>query len=417
MADSSDHFVHGTGKRTFVGFGFGPIQAGLFLYEAYRSRNFDRLVVAEIVPELVSAVTRAGGQFGLNVAAAGGIAGHTVKGVELHNPREDAGREAIIDAISEATEIATALPSVAFFGKGDRGDVVDLLSAGLRRKSQRGLPAAVIYAAENHNHAAEILDGLLKPRLAGIPEGTWQSLNTVIGKMSGVATDPDQIRDQGLTPLTPGVARAFLVEEFNRILITRVVLPGLRRGITVFEEKDDLLPFEEAKLFGHNATHALIGYLLREDGCSWMADAAKRPELVSFARAAFLEESGAALCRKYCGVDPLFTKAGYQAFVDDLIERMLNPHLRDSVDRVTRDPRRKLGWDDRLIGTMRVVRSQGILPLRYAQGAAAALNLLAREEARPREAILADLWAGAPAEERSAVADMVLAAGRKETDI
>ena len=32
---------------TFVGFGFGAIQAGLFLYEAYRSGNFGRLVVAE----------------------------------------------------------------------------------------------------------------------------------------------------------------------------------------------------------------------------------------------------------------------------------------------------------------------------------------------------------------------------------
>lgn len=42
--------------RTFVGIGFGPIQSGLFLLEAHRSGNFDRLVVAEIVPEIVDAV-------------------------------------------------------------------------------------------------------------------------------------------------------------------------------------------------------------------------------------------------------------------------------------------------------------------------------------------------------------------------
>ena len=46
---------------TFVGFGFGPIQAGLFLAEAHLSGNFDRLVVAEIVPEVVSTVRQAGG--------------------------------------------------------------------------------------------------------------------------------------------------------------------------------------------------------------------------------------------------------------------------------------------------------------------------------------------------------------------
>jgi hypothetical protein len=44
------------GQRTFVGFGFGPIQAGLFLDEAYRSRSFGWLVVAEVLPEIVSAV-------------------------------------------------------------------------------------------------------------------------------------------------------------------------------------------------------------------------------------------------------------------------------------------------------------------------------------------------------------------------
>ncbi len=36
-----------TGNRTYVGFGFGAIQAGLFLYEAFQSGNFGRLVVAE----------------------------------------------------------------------------------------------------------------------------------------------------------------------------------------------------------------------------------------------------------------------------------------------------------------------------------------------------------------------------------
>jgi len=40
-----------TGSKTFVGFGFGAIQAGLFLYEAYQSGNFGRLVVAEVLPD------------------------------------------------------------------------------------------------------------------------------------------------------------------------------------------------------------------------------------------------------------------------------------------------------------------------------------------------------------------------------
>ena len=182
------------GKGTFVGIGFGPIQSGLFLYEAFRSGGFNRLVVAEVVPDLVAAVNRSGGRFRVNVATASGIERHEVSGVELYNPREPDGRRALIEAVAEASELSTALPSVSFYGRGEPGDVADLLSSGLRLKARRRGPPAILYTAENNNHAAEILDRLLTPLLADVPSGTWQSLNTVIGKMSGVVTDAVQIR-------------------------------------------------------------------------------------------------------------------------------------------------------------------------------------------------------------------------------
>ena len=78
------------------------------------------------------------------------------------------------------------------------------------------------------------------------------------------------------------------------------------------EEKPDLLPFEEAKLYGHNATHALLGFLAARRGCELIADAAEDPELMELAAEAFTAESGAALCRKRAGLDPLFTPEGYE---------------------------------------------------------------------------------------------------------
>ena len=47
------------GKATFVGFGFGAIQAGLFCYEAARSGAFRHIVVAEIMPTVVADVRAA----------------------------------------------------------------------------------------------------------------------------------------------------------------------------------------------------------------------------------------------------------------------------------------------------------------------------------------------------------------------
>jgi mannitol-1-phosphate 5-dehydrogenase len=381
------------GNRTFVGFGFGAIQSGLFMYEAWRSGNFNRLVVADVVPALVQGLRRNGGRYALNVATPAGIEVHEVGPVEILNPLVDQDRRELVAAVAEAGEIATALPSVTFYGTGNKGDVVDILAAGLREKARRKISTpAVIYTAENHNHAAEILEAALgmKPATAGV-----QVLNTVIGKMSGVVTEAGQIAEQALVPVTPDMPRAFLVEAFNRILVSQINLPGFQRGLRVFEEKADLLPFEEAKLYGHNATHALLGYLLREAGAGYMSEAAKSPALLQLSRDAFLQESGAALCRKFAGVDPLFTSAGYRGYVEDLMERMMNPHLRDAVIRITRDTRRKLGWDDRLVGTMRVALSQGITPERYARGAAAALRQLAVEEQSSAAMLLDSLWADA----------------------
>lgn len=362
--------------KTFAGFGFGPIQSALFLLEAHQSGNFSRYVVAEIDPVLVKAIRDNGGAYTINIARKNRIDQVTVRGVELYNPRDPADRAKIIEAISQADELATALPSVRFFDSGDQTCVAAMLAQGLAQK-----PAdkpVVLYAAENHNHAAEILgESLRKYAPAAIP--SFQILNTVVGKMSGMITERDSMRQMHLAPMTPDTPRAILVEEFNRILISRIAVPGFTRGIEVFVEKDDLLPFEEAKLYGHNAIHALIGYLADRKGLSTMAQAADHPDLMQIARGAFLNESGAALIQKHAGLgDPLFTEAGYRAYADDLLERMVRPNLNDLVSRVIRDHARKLGYDDRLYGTMRLALRYGIESTNLACGAAAAIGSMMR---------------------------------------
>lgn len=369
------------GNRTYVGFGFGAIQAGLFLYEAYRAGTFGRLVVAEIVPEAVAELRKAGGMFDVNIAHADYIEKAHIGPIEIINPRDDAECAVLIDALASAEEIGTAIPSVGFYAADGVGSLHYTLAEGLRKKAKEWQPPAVVYTAENNNQAANILESLvmdvIPPDERDGVKVRVRFLNTVIGKMSGVVVGAPDIAAQQLVAITPEAKRAFLVEAFNRILISRISFPEpFERGLDVFEEKANLLPFEEAKLYGHNATHALAAYIGAARGVQYIADLRAVPGALAFLRAAFMEESGAALIRKYAGVDNLFTGAGYAAYVDDLLTRMTNPFLRDTVERVGRDPLRKLGWDDRLIGTMRLALSQGIAPRRYAFGAAAALLAL-----------------------------------------
>jgi len=358
-----------------VGFGFGPIQSGLFLLEAHRSGNFSRLVVAEVDAALVDAVRGGGNRYAVNMAHANHIEQLSVDGIEIYNPTDPGDRRQLIDAVAEAGEMATALPSVSFYDVGGPGSVAAIIGKGLA--ARREPTPTLLYAAENHNHAAEHLAEAVGRHCPPDALGQVQTLNTVIGKMSGVINDADTMACLGLAALAPGISRAILVEAFNRILVSRVAVPA-RRGIDVFIEKGDLLPFEEAKLYGHNAIHALIGYLAEHKGFDTVADAGQDDWIMSVARKAFLDESGAALIQRHAALcDELFTPNGYRAYADDLLQRMTCPFLNDLVRRITRDHLRKLAWNDRLFGTMRLALDAGIEPVNLALGAAGAVRSLA----------------------------------------
>ncbi len=362
-------------NHVLTGFGFGPIQAGLFVHEAFQSGNFSRIVIAEIDAKLVQAVRANQGSYFVNIAQADGVEVVRIDGIEIYNPNDEQDRKILLEALCQSSEMVTSLPSVSFYDAG-RNSVASLIAAGLQNSTAK---SALIYAAENNNHAAEILEEQVKKKITSEPTVHFQFINTVIGKMSQVVTNPQEIAQKDLKPMAPGIDRAFLVEEFNKILVTQSHLPDFRPGIEVFLEKEDLLPFEEAKLYGHNAIHALLAYLGALKGYTKMGELKSDSKIMQIAADAFLRESGAALVKKYSHLgDPLFTKAGYTAFAEDLLRRMTNPFLDDTIERAARDPLRKLGLNDRIFGTMNVVLQQGIEPLNMALGAAAALAYLGK---------------------------------------
>ena len=375
-------------EHVFAGFGFGPIQAGLFAKEAFQSGNFRRIVVAEIDQRLVDAVRSNNGTYYVNVAGSDGIETVRIDGVEMLNPTDPRDSAALRAALAEATEITTCLPAVNFFDSDPINGIAASIADGLRHRRS---DATIVYAAENHNHAAEILEEAVVRRLAAERASSLatngragthdlrrvQFLNTVIGKMSQVVNDPREIAERRLAPIVPGFDHAFLVEQFNRILVTKTTMAGFVPGIKVFLEKADLLPFEEAKLYGHNAIHALLGFIGLLKGYEKMTELRDDAQVMCVAREAFLRESGGALIRKHASLgDELFTEAGYRHYADDLLERMTNPYLADTTARAARDVVRKLGANDRIYGTMAMAMEHGIEPRNMAVGAMAGIALL-----------------------------------------
>ena len=253
-------------------------------------------------------------------------------------------------------------------------------------------PKIVDVNTESGAKAAEQIKKLLSPRL---PQTDVVFLNTVIGKMSQRIVDSRVIDEMRLDYVTPGLEAAFLVEETPQILLCRSKLPDTHNtALGIFQEKQDLLPFEEAKLYGHNAVHALMGYLLSIAGSEYMHEGGIQDngDILSISRRAFLYESGAALILKHSGLDQLFTANGYETYVEDLLARMINPHLNDQVERVVRDPKRKLEYDDRIIGTIRLAREQGLQAPFMTLGAAAALVYMGTSGSDDVVGTLVDIW-------------------------
>ena len=361
-------------EHQFVGFGFGPIQGGLFAKEAFQSGNFTRIVVAEVDAQLVDAVRANNGSYYVNVAKADGIETLKVDNVELLNPNVAGDKEILLEVLAESTEIATCLPSVDFYEAGIESSPASLIAGGLKNSRAE---ATIIYTAENNNQAAEILEQAVIEKIGTLSQKRVQYLNTVIGKMSRVVADPAEIEKSKLATIAPGINRAFLVEEFNRILVSRTQISDFTPGIEVFIEKDDLLPFEEAKLFGHNAIHTLLGFIGEARGATSMSELKKDQAVMQIARLAFLDECGRALVKKYAHLrDELFTEAGVKDYAEDLLERMTNPYLADTVARAGRDAVRKLAVTGRIFGTMSLALEYGIEPKNMAIGAMAGIAVL-----------------------------------------
>lgn len=392
--------------RTFVGIGFGAIQTGLFLREAQASGEFDRYVVAMRRPDLVEELNRSG-TVAVNIAMPDGITVETYENIEarcLQNPQDLA---LLHSDLVCAEEISVAVSSVDDYVTDAPNSLHVLLANAIAEKLRSTSPRTLIYSSENHNDAASLLE---KAILSALPEqdrakalNVFQTVDTVIGKMSRVITDIDEINGTGLTTSSPNGSQAFLVESFNKILMSEVELERTSgRGITQLVEKTDLMPFEHAKIHGHNATHAGFAYIGGVLGLEWMADVAAIPEIREFFRDTFLEESGEALIRLHAGKDPLFSKEGYQVYVDDLLERMANPWLRDTCARIGRDVVRKLGWDDRLVGTIRLVQGQGVSARRYGFAALAGFEVMKK----PTSAMIENwIASGASAKEASQMAE------------
>jgi mannitol-1-phosphate 5-dehydrogenase len=130
---------------------------------------------------------------------------------------------------------------------------------------------------------------------------------------------------------------------------------------------EDYLAWIQRKLYIFSAGHATCAYLGYLKGYHYIHTAIRDPEIRATVLAA-MREGQRGLAARYGR-----KVAGDENDLRKIIARFENAALDDPIMRVGRDPRRKLGAEDRLVGAARLAEQAGIRPEKLALAAAAAL--------------------------------------------
>ncbi|MDA0108622.1 mannitol-1-phosphate 5-dehydrogenase [Vibrio sp. La 4.2.2] len=159
---------------------------------------------------------------------------------------------------------------------------------------------------------------------------------------------------------------AVTVETFSEWIVDETQFVGDIPAIKGMECTDNLMAFVERKLFTLNTGHLITAYLGVLAGHETIKDSIEDPAIFADVQAA-MQESGEVLIRRYG-----FDAEAHSAYIQKILNRFANPYLRDEVDRVGRQPIRKLSPQDRLIKPLNGTIEYGLPNSHLIKGIAAA---------------------------------------------
>lgn len=158
------------------------------------------------------------------------------------------------------------------------------------------------------------------------------------------------------------------VESFSEWIVDEQQFKGEIPQIEGMEKTNNLMAFVERKLFTLNTGHCITAYLGCLKGHRTIREAIEDPSIHAQVKQA-MQESGEVLIRRYG-----FDRALHSAYIEKILSRFANPYLVDEVDRVGRQPLRKLGTNDRLIKPLLGTIEYGLPNSMLLKGIAAALK-------------------------------------------
>ncbi len=269
-----------------------------------------------------------------------------------------------------AEELATCRVVATAVGPAALPYIYPNLAAGLVARRELGNGPLDVIICENMRDAAEAMRaGVAEHLPADFPlDEMLGAVETSIGKMVPIMSEQDRARDPLLV----------FAEAYNTLICDARGFLGAVPDVPELDPKQNMKAYVDRKLFIHNLGHALCAYFshLEDPSLEYTSQAVEHPKVGPAVRAGMME-SAAALIAAY---PEEFDEENQRAHVDDLIERFANKALGDTIYRVGRDIRRKLGREDRVVGALRFDAARGVAAPYTSLCAAAGMRFRATDE-------------------------------------
>ena len=169
------------------------------------------------------------------------------------------------------------------------------------------------------------------------------------------------------------------VETFSEWIVDSTQFKGALPEIAGMEPTSNLMAYIERKLFTLNTGHAITAYLGQLAGYRTIRESILDPAIREVVKNA-MTESGDVLIKRYA-----FDSQQHAAYIDKILTRFENPYLHDEVERVGRQPLRKLSENDRLIKPLRGTLEYALPNRHLIIGIAAALRYRSHQDPQAQE--------------------------------
>ena len=337
-----------SGRPTVVQFGAGNIGRG-FMGHIYTEAGYE-VVFVDVAPDLVRGLQERR-EYPLRLAGPDRFETLTIRPVTAIDGRD---RDAAAEALAAADFACTAV------GVPVLAHVVPALARGIERRfATTDAPALNVVLCENQLRCSELLRGLLARQLGSEDLLARVGLvESVVSRMVPVVPEADRQSEPLLA----------VAEDYPRLPVDARGFVGVPPALPAFEPVENFAGYAERKLFLHNMGHAAAAYLGYYKGFEFVHEAMADPEVDALVRGA-ISECSEALTRKHG-----FEREGMREHWEYLLRRFRNAALQDTIRRVARDPIRKLGPNDRLIGALQTCLDWDVAPDHLLTVTAAALR-------------------------------------------